>query len=232
MRYVIFLFLLSAFASTASNAQQVLRGKDIKNIVNQWALAEGVNLDVMISENRAYYACKGETTVTPKSDDDLSILIFQCHAKDNPWHIFIRSKIVSEKNTQTITSEKIVIAKSPIKKGSVITIEDLEVIDADGKSNFLFFSQLEDIVGRKAKRTIYRNQKIKPQHVSEIWLIEKDQPVVLQNKIGRINVETDGIALESGQKNDRISVRNARSGEIVSGIVISKKNVLVLTKMN
>jgi len=232
MRYTIFLFLVSAFVSTASNAQQVLRGQDIKNIVNQWALAAGVNLDVMISANRAYYACTGKTTVTPKSDDDLSILIFQCHAKDNPWHILIRSKIVSEKNTQAITSEKIVIAKSPIKKGSVITIEDLEVIDADGKSNFLFFSQLEDVVGRKAKRTIYRNQKIKPQHVSEIWLIEKDQPVVLQNKIGRINVETDGIALESGQKNDRIRVRNAKSGQIVSGIVISKKNVLVLTKMN
>lgn len=232
MRPFTFLFLVSAFVSTASNAQQVLRGKDIKNIVNQWALTAGVNLDVMISANRAYYACKGETTVTPKSEDDPSILIFQCHAKDNPWHILIRSKIVSEKNTQAITSEKIVIAKSPIKKGSVIATEDLEVIDAGGKSNFLFFSRLEDVVGRKAKRTIYRNQKIKPQHVSEIWLIEKDQPVVLQNKIGRINVETDGIALESGQKNDRIKIKNAKSGQIVSGIVISKKNVLVLTKMN
>lgn len=232
MRYLIFLFLLSTIVSTASNAQQVLRGKEIKNIVNEWASTAGINLEVMINENRAYFACKGETSVTPKSDDDPSILVLQCHAKENPWKIYIRTKIVSEKNAKFIASEKIVIAKSPIKKGSIIEIEDLEVIDADGKSNFLFFSQLQDVVGRKAKRTIYRNQKIKPQHVSEIWLIEKDQPVVLQNKIGRINVETDGIALESGQKNDRIKIKNATSGQIVSGIVISKKNVLVLTKMN
>lgn len=232
MRYLIFLVLLSTFLSTVSNAQQVLRGKDIKNIINEWASTTGINLDVIINTNRAYFACRGETTVTPKSDDNPSILIFQCHAKDNPWHIYIRTKVVSERNAQAIASEKIVIAKSPIKKGSVITIEDLDIIDTNGKSNFLFFSQFEDVIGRKAKRTIYRNQKIKPQHISEIWLVEKDQPVVLQNKIGRINVETDGIALESGQKNDRIQVKNSKSGQIISGIVISNKNVLVLTKMN
>jgi flagella basal body P-ring formation protein FlgA len=232
MRHFIFLFLVSTFLSTVSNSQQVLVGKDIKNIVNEWASSVGINLEVMISTNRAYFACKGETKVYPKSDDDPSMLIFQCREKDNPWEIYIRTKILNEKNEQSITSEKIVIARSPIKKGSVISIEDLDVIDTDGKNNFLFFSQLEDVVGRKAKRTIYRNQKIKPQHVSEIWLVQKDQPVVLVNKIGRIVVETDGIALESGQKNDTIKVKNSRSGQVVSGVVISKKNISVLTKMN
>ena len=170
MRYLIFLFLLSTIVSTASNAQQVLRGKEIKNIVNEWASTAGINLEVMINENRAYFACKGETSVTPKSDDDPSILVLQCHAKENSWKIYIRTKIVSEKNAKFIASEKIVIAKSPIKKGSIIEIEDLEVIDADGKSNFLFFSQLQDVVGRKAKRTIYRNQKI-PKSLPSKWSI-------------------------------------------------------------
>ena len=91
---------------------------------------------------------------------------------------------------------------------------------------------MNDVVGRKATRTIYRDQIIKPQHVTTLWLINVDQSVMIVNLAGRIRVETVGVALENGQKNDIITVRNVVSGEIVSGVVESEKNISVLTKMN
>ena len=95
-----------------------------------------------------------------------------------------------------------------------------------------YFQSLDDVIGRKAKRTIYRDQLIKPQHVTTLWLVEAGQNILIVNKIGRIRVETIGIALENGQKNDIIKVENAISGETVTGIVENEKNISVLTKMN
>lgn len=233
MKKIIIFFTLGIFWVTCSSAGEVLRGQDIKRIIKDWAAEEGVKLEIMISDKRTFFACDGQTKVSPRNGDDLSILVFNCDAKNNPWQIYVRSKFIDAAGPVTnVYSENIVVAKTPIKKGSVIEFDDLQIINAEGISNFLFFSEIKDVVGRKAKRTIYRNQKIKPQHVSEIWLVEKDQRVILTNKIGRIIVETDGIALESGQKNDRIKVMNAKSGQVISGIVLSKKNIAVLTKMN
>jgi flagella basal body P-ring formation protein FlgA len=55
---------------------------------------------------------------------------------------------------------------------------------------------------------------------------------MIVNMAGRIRVETVGVALENGQKNDIIKVQNVVSGEIISGVVESEKNISVLTKMN
>ena len=126
----------------------------------------------------------------------------------------------------------VVSAAKPIKKDSVIQSEDLVLVEATKRNTQSYFSSVNDVIGRKAKRTIYRDQLIKPQHVTTLWLINADQTVMIVNMAGRIRVETVGVALENGQKNDIIKVQNVVSGEIISGVVESEKNISVLTKMN
>jgi flagella basal body P-ring formation protein FlgA len=163
----------------------------------------------------------------------LSTLLFMCNQNKNPWQISIRTEpSQSPGNIGQVKSVLLVSAAKPIKKDSVIQTEDLILVESTDRNTRSYFGSLTDVVGRKAKRTIYRDQLIKPQYVTTLWLVEADQRVLIVNKIGRIRVETVGIALENGQKNDIIRVQNAISGEIVSGIVESEKNISILTKMN
>ncbi|ERL96513.1 flagellar basal body P-ring biosynthesis protein, partial [Rhodobacteraceae bacterium HIMB11] len=180
-----------------------------------------------------FFECDAKPSIEPRNQNDLSTLRFKCNQTENPWQILIRTKHrPSSTGTGQGSSTLLVSAAKPIKKDSVIRLEDLVLVEATKRNTQSYFSSVNDVIGRKAKRTIYRDQLIKPQHVTTLWLINADQTVMIVNMAGRIRVETVGVALENGQKNDIIQVQNAVSGEIISGVVESEKNISVLTKMN
>jgi flagella basal body P-ring formation protein FlgA len=225
---IIFLIVNASLACA-----DILRGSDIIQKVEEWGDRHDYRITAMLDPNRAFYACQTEPSIKIHSGQDLNTIVFTCNQKNSPWHIYVRTKLKNiSRNGDESHTALLVSAANPIKKGSVINVEDLVLIETNKKNIKSYFGDIRNVEGRKAKRTIYRGQLIKPQHVTEIWTIEKDQMVVLINKIGRIRVEASGIALESGQKNDIIKVRNITSGEIISGIVQNEKNISVLTKMN
>ena len=225
----IFFLIISSFSASA----EVLRGQDIINFVNEWAIENNHTVIAKLNANRAFFECNAKYSIEPRNQNDLSTLRFKCNQNENPWQILIRTK---QRPSSTVTGQSssnlLVSAAKPIKKDSVIQSEDLVLVEATKRNIQSYFSSVNDVIGRKAKRTIYRDQLIKPQHVTKLWLITADQSVMIVNLAGRIRVETVGVALENGQKNDIIKVQNAVSGEIVSGIVESEKNISVLTKMN
>ena len=229
MMFCIFFLIISSFSASA----EVLRGQDIINFVNEWAIENNHTVIAKLNANRVFFECDAKYSIEPRNQNDLSTLRFKCNQNENPWQILIRTK---QRPSSTVTGQSssnlLVSAAKPIKKDSVIQSEDLVLVEATKRNTQSYFSSVNDVIGRKAKRTIYRDQLIKPQHVTTLWLITADQSVMIVNLAGRIRVETVGVALENGQKNDIIKVQNAVSGEIVSGIVESEKKISVLTKMN
>lgn len=226
--YIVFL-IMSSFSVMA----EVLRGEDVIRFVDEWAYKNNYSIVAKVNANRIFFECLVEPSVEQRNKDDLSTLSFKCNQNENPWQIFIRTEpSQSSHDLDQGSSALLVSAAKPIKKDSVIQSADLVLVESTKRNTQSYFKNLNDVIGRKAKRTIYRDQLIKPQHVTTLWLIEADQSVLIVNKIGRIRVETTGIALENGQKNDIIKVKNSISGEIVSGIVESEKNISVLTKIN
>jgi len=223
-----FLIISSSSANT-----EVLRGQDIINFVNEWAAERNYPIIAKVNANRVFFECDAKPSIEPRNQNDLSTLRFKCNQTENPWQILIRTKHrPSSTGTGQGSSTLLVSAAKPIKKDSVIRLEDLVLVGATKRNTQSYFSSVNDVIGRKAKRTIYRDQLIKPQHVTTLWLINADQRVMIVNMAGRIRVETVGVALENGQKNDIIKVQNVVSGEIISGVVESEKNISVLTKMN
>ena len=224
-----FFLIISSFSASA----EVLRGQDIINFVNEWAIENNHTVIAKINANRAFFECDAKYSIEPRNKNDLSTLLFKCNQNENPWQILIRTK---QRPSLTVTGQSLsnllVSAAKPIKKDSVIQSEDLVLVEATKQNTQSYFSSVNDVIGRKAKRTIYRDQLIKPQHITTLWLVNADQSVMIVNLAGRIRVETVGVALENGQKNDIIRVKNAVSGEIISGVVKSEKNISVLTKMN
>ena len=82
-----------------------------------------------------------------------------------------------------------------------------------------------DLIGMKVKRNIRTNQKIYHNNLEKIWTIEKNSKIIVVNNIGPITVKVDAIALENGDKNDKIRVKNISSGEILTGYVENKKKI-------
>ena len=227
------LCILLWILSSVSTLAEILRGQDVIHFVNLWAEEHNYSIVAKINAKRVFFECEDKPSIEPRNPNDLSTLLFKCNQNKKPWQIYIRTEpSQSPHNMGQVESVLLVSAAKPIKKDSVIRAEDLVLVDSTKRNTQSYFVSLADVIGRKAKRTIYRDQLIKPQHVTTLWLIEAEQNVLIVNKTGRIRVETIGLALENGQKNDIIKVKNVVSGEIVSGIVESEKNISVLTKMN
>ena len=227
--FCIVLWIVSSFSVMA----EIVRGQDVINFVNAWAQEHEFSIVAKVNANRVFFECEEKPSIEPRNPNDLSTLLFICNQNKNHWQISIRTEpSQSPHNLGQSNSVLLVSAAKPIKKDSVIQAEDLVLVDSTKRNTKSYFGSLADVIGRKATRTIYRDQLIKPHHVTTLWLIEADQNVLIVNKTGKIRVETIGLALENGQKNDIIKVKNVTSGEIISGIVETEKNISVLTKMN
>ena len=62
------------------------------------------------------------------------------------------------------------------------------------------------------------------------WMIEKNSKVIFENSSEFIKIKVDGIALENGDFNDKIKVKNISSGEILTGFVNNNKKVIFRPK--
>jgi flagella basal body P-ring formation protein FlgA len=126
----------------------------------------------------------------------------------------------------------VVIAKTSLPKGTVIRDKDIELKIGSNQNNGQYFNKLDDVIGRRAQRAINAKQMIKPQYLTSVWMIEKNQSVILVNKLERIQVEALGTALENGNFGDRIRVINNKSGQKLLGIVESEKKIQIISKIN
>ena len=126
----------------------------------------------------------------------------------------------------------VVIATTSLPKGTVIRDKDIELKIGSNKNNGQYFNELDDVIGRRAQRAINANQMIKPQYLTSVWMVEKDQSVILVNKSERIQVEAMGTALENGNFGDRIRVINNKSGQKLLGKVESEKKIQIISKIN
>jgi flagella basal body P-ring formation protein FlgA len=126
----------------------------------------------------------------------------------------------------------VVIATTSLPKGTVIRDKDIKLKIGSNKNSGQYFNELDDVIGRRAQRAINANQMIKPQYLTSVWMVEKDQSVILVNKSERIQVEAMGTALENGNFGDRIRVINNKSGQKLLGKVESEKKIQIISKIN
>ena len=89
---------------------------------------------------------------------------------------------------------------------------------------------INDVVGRKAKRAVNINQIIRTRHLELDYAIKKDQSVIIESKIGPVTVVSAGIAVDDAQLGERVKVKNNSSGLLVEGVAISEKKIRIRAK--
>ncbi|NPA52965.1 MAG: flagellar basal body P-ring formation protein FlgA [Aquificae bacterium] len=133
---------------------------------------------------------------------------------------------ISVKYSQT---KKIIIAKHQIPKGHKITEEDLKTVEMSNVRDE-FIENIEQAVGKIAKRKIPKDSPIKEYDLKPDFIIKKKDRVKIIYDSGTIRVELTGIALENGEKGKTIKIKNLSSGKKIKCKIIDQKTVLYIGK--
>ena len=78
------------------------------------------------------------------------------------------------------------IVNKRLTKNSIISPSDVQLAAVPMTASTDYFTRLEDVVGRRVKKSLRTQQIIQARHLQTDWLIEKGQPVILESRIGAI----------------------------------------------
>ena len=110
------------------------------------------------------------------------------------------------------------------EKGDIISKEGLE-IKYEVKKSDNFFTNIDQLIGRKLKQNLKKGLIIKPRHLFQQFDTSQGDQIIIMSKIGSTVVSSSGITIDSGNIGDMIEVKNTRSGKVIKGIL--KKNKII-----
>jgi len=167
-------------------------------------------------------------------ENDWSAVRVHCDSEN--WSTVLRNNLTLkiEDEFNNITSplrSKTVVVKKNITKGEVVTEDHLAYsfhISDDLPGGF---TNISDIIGRKAKFNLARGAVIKTRQLEIVYPVEKGKAVLVVADNSRLSITVNAIALEEGQLGDMIKVKNSTSGKVLNAIVIGEKKVSPLANM-
>lgn len=131
--------------------------------------------------------------------------------------------------------ETVVATARPIARGRTIQKEDLYLHRWDVTSATDYSTQVDQLIGRTALRTLSAAQIIRDQDLDKGTAapangdrsvqIKRSDRVKILARLGQLAVTVNGEAMQDGRLGDTIRVRNTESKSIVQGKVISPDEV-------
>lgn len=136
------------------------------------------------------------------------------------WKIFLSATV--EGDLPVVVSTQGILKQAVIRKSDVARI-----LVPYKKVRRGAFTNLEKVVGLRAKRAIGPNKIITVRSVQPAYWVFKDRQVNLITNMGNIKIETKGIAMKSGVEQEQVPVKNLSSKKIIRGIVIAPNTVWI-----
>ena len=217
-----------------SQAEGILYGKDIKDQASKFFKEIGITGEILTSDRRAFFTCTEDLEFSPHIQNDWRTLRVKCPSQN--WQSILRTSALApneeiEKKHDMQSLSKVVKIVSNMSKGQVIGEENLALVSMPNQNVFSGFRKIEDLIGRKVTSNIANGTILKARHVQFRMNVNKSDTVVVILGNSKLSITTHGIALESGQKGDLITVENIKSKKTFKAIVIDEKKVTPLTNM-
>lgn len=130
--------------------------------------------------------------------------------------------------SQTDIKTDAAVSATVLRRGHTITEKDIDVERVEINRSYLqIFPNKDSLVGKRVRRTIHPNDIIDPRFIDKAYLVQENQPVIIEvNQLG-IEASMSGIAMEDGALGETVTVKNKNSGKAVPGTVVDKNKVLV-----
>jgi len=227
----VFLNLLTLSSSVASDR---IKGSDIKAQAAIYFSNHGLNLKLGLSDKRTFFPCSTTLNFDPRHKDDWSTVLVSCDSEG--WNVFIRStntvnKSISLNSPNNIENLMVAVSFKNIPKGQVITKEYLQFENRPERSIHGAYTDITEVLGRKAKSNIAAGTILKARHLDTTYSVDKNDNVLVIAENKAITITTSAIALEKGQLGDMISVKNVNSEKVFKVIITGKKKVAPITNM-
>lgn len=156
---------------------------------------------------------------SPKSNARAGRRVIKVSCKDKKnWSVFI---------PLTFTYwQQVVTAKHLISRNTVISADDIEITEqaliyqaSDYRSN------MNQVIGQSAKRTIAAGQAISQQTLKPARWIKRGDQVTIIASSPRIEIKMSGMAMNDGSQGQQVSVRNKSSKRIIKAVVVAPGEV-------
>jgi flagellar basal body P-ring formation protein FlgA len=115
-----------------------------------------------------------------------------------------------------------------LKKGSVITPEDLTLVQVDAlRVGKRAFNDPEEVIGLMTVRDIRKGHILKLNMVKKPAVVKRGDRVLILAKMGAMKITAPGVVREKGFKGSMIRVQNIQSKKEVYGRVIDSNTIEV-----
>ena len=220
-------------------ADGYISGIELRDELNKYLAKHGLMGRPALDKARQFRSCSTSLQLSPLFGSFQTIEI-RCPDNDG-WKIAVRTRLgraVSSNGGRQLPSptpdladkQMAVVVNKRLTKNSIIGPSDVSLEHLTTTSSTDFFTSINDVVGRRLKRSLRTRQIVEARHLQTNWMIEKGQPVILESGFGAIQVLSEGIALDNAQWGELARFLNTRSDREVFGTVVSEKKVVIRAK--
>jgi flagella basal body P-ring formation protein FlgA len=122
-----------------------------------------------------------------------------------------------------------VVATRALAPGEVITEKDVKLMTRRVSSyRDLGLTDIREVLGQEVARSITPDSVIKPALIRKLMLVKRNQKINVHSRVGSVQIDVQGTALESGAYGDVIRVRfDNQNRTIIHGHIAGPGMVMV-----
>ena len=230
---------LLLFSLNGLQADGYISGIELRDELNKYLAEHGLMGRPALDKARQFRSCSTGLQLSPLFGSFQTIEI-RCPDNDG-WKIAVRTRLevaAPLKNSRHnaipypnfLDNQMAVVVNKRLTKNSIIGPDDISLEPVTVKSSTDYFTRIDDVVGRRVKRSLRTRQIVEARHLQTNWMVQKGQPVILESGFGAVQVLSEGIALQNAQWGELARFLNIRSDKEVFGTVMSEKKVVIRTK--
>jgi flagella basal body P-ring formation protein FlgA len=232
--------------NTADADPKFIYGKDINQKIIDVLAEQGLAAQPSLRNGRRFRACNAALNITPLQGNFRTASV-KCPDRDG-WSIAVRTRIaktlvntyqaptkVEAKKAPTTVEVKtmmVVTMSRSVKRGAVITADDVKLAPVSRKTSKHYFTRIQDVVARKATRNMAIDRIVEARQLELNWAIRTGEKVMIEHKIGPVQVLSEGVALINAQLGGTARILNTKSKREVEGIVVSGKKIFIGANMS
>ena len=222
------------FSAVHSFANDLVNGKMIKEQAKTFFDSNGLSLSLVISDKRTFFPCSSSLEFSQRTKNNWDTILVKCSSEN--WSTLVRSKLSSiransNNKTPILAPLKIVVVAKNISKGQILSYDDLILIDRPEVKFHGAFEEIKEVIGRRAKVSLASGTVIKARHLDTVYLVNREDTVLIIAKNTKLSITTSATALEDGQLGDMINVENINSKKVLKAIITGRKKVSPITNM-
>ena len=206
-------------------------GQMLKTLVVNFLANKGMESHPAININKKFPACGSPLAIFPMFKGWSTVEVV-CTENGNDWKVLVRTRAQlsdSKNSMEPVVSGKnlaIVVTKS-LSKGHLITEKDIQVVKAKKRIGTGTFRNKIDLIGRKLKTNISVGFPVRSRHLEPNWVISSGDQIEIVKAGNMFNVSVIGIALQNGQRGEKIKVKNISSEKTLVARIINEKKVSI-----